>query len=306
MCEMQNEENQGKPSSSELYENQRGAHRYNSAMVTSLAEDARMTRRFAQPALEEPLPSNRLLEGKRCASPSSHRHIANSKFRYAEVLEQSQYILIETVCKLYDMVRNSQPWKLAEPQLNEHGQPVAQHIAKLLGCVPPNSEIDLPVQSVFPEDADSMEELYRELEEHERSEASSTPSLARDKELTCDETAISESQDSDIELPYYAVDCGTQGTVNLPLQTGSNDLDFEGAAAADMYGNTLFPDTPLSPFTWSRYNAGYSDLTMCLLPKVGVMQGNGMLQQRLLGPEFDSTEPYIVSGDLEGRYRRVQ
>jgi hypothetical protein len=64
MCEMQNEEDQGKPSNSELYESQRGAHGYNSAMVRSLAEDARMTRRFAQPALEEPLPSNRLLEGK--------------------------------------------------------------------------------------------------------------------------------------------------------------------------------------------------------------------------------------------------
>ncbi|KAH7200510.1 hypothetical protein DER44DRAFT_873559 [Fusarium oxysporum] len=203
-------------------------------------------------------------------------------------------------------MKKTKPWKLAEPQLNEHGQPVAQHIAKLLGCVPPNSEIDLPVQSVFPEDADSMEELYRELEEHERSEAASTPSLARDKELTCDETAISESQDSDIELPYYKVDCGTHGTVNLPLQTGRNDLDFEGAAPADMYGNALFLDTPLSPFTWTSYSAGYSDLTMRLLQKGGVMQGNGMLRQGLLGPEFDSTEPYIQSGDLEGRYRRVQ
>ncbi|KAH7186876.1 hypothetical protein BKA60DRAFT_626806 [Fusarium oxysporum] len=254
------------------------------------------------------IPCRRCKDDQKICTASARRAITfkQTPRGYAEVLEQSQYILIETVCKLYGMVRNSQPWKLAEPQLNEHGQPVAQHIAKLLGCVPPNSEIDLPVQSVFPEDADSMEELYRELEEHERSEAASTPSLARDKELTCDETAISESQDSDIELPYYAVDCGTQGTVNLPLQTGSNDLDFEGAAAADMYGNTLFPDTPLSPFTWSSYNAGYSDLTMCLLQKVGVMQGNGMLQQGLLGPEFDSTEPYILSGDLEGRYRRVQ
>ncbi|KAF4498479.1 Fluconazole resistance 1 [Fusarium agapanthi] len=165
---------------------------------------------------------------------------------YAEVLEQSQYILIETVCKLNSMVRNSQPWKLAEPQLNEHGQPVAQHIAKLLGCVPPDSEIDLPVQSVFPEDQGSIEKLYRELQEHERSEAASTPNLARGKELAGDETGISELQASDIELPYYAVDCGIHGTVNLPLQTGSNDLDYEVAAAADMYRNSLFPGTSLT------------------------------------------------------------
>jgi hypothetical protein len=207
------------------------------------------------------------------------------------------------------MVRNSQPWKLAEPQINEHGQPVAQHVAQILGCVPPNSEIDLPVQSVFPEDMDSMEELYRELEEHERSEAASTPNLARDKESACDETAISESQDSDIELPYYGADFGTQSAMNLPLQslsTGSDDLDFEGAAAADMYGNALFPDTPLSPFTWSSYNAGYNDLTMCLLQKVGAMQSNGMLQQGRLGPGFDGIEPYIMSDDMGRGYRGRQ
>ncbi|KAF5530033.1 Fluconazole resistance 1, partial [Fusarium phyllophilum] len=191
---------------------------------------------------------------------------------YAEVLEQSQYILVETVCKLYSMVRNSQPWKLAEPQRNEHGQPVAQHIAKLLGCVPPNSEIDLPVQSVFPEDGVSMEELYRELQEHERSEAASTPSLARDKELACDGTAMSESQASDVELPYCAVDCGVQGNVDLPLQIEHDGLGFEGAAVTEMYGNALLPDNSLSPCTWPSYNTGYSDLTMCLLQRIGVVQ----------------------------------
>ncbi|KAF5707187.1 C6 transcription factor [Fusarium mundagurra] len=149
---------------------------------------------------------------KDTASASARRAITfkHTPRGYAEVLEQSQYILIGTVCKLYSKVRNSQPLKLAEPQLNEHGQPVAQHIAKLLGCVPSNSEIDLLVQSVFPEDEGSMEELYRELEEHERSEAASTPSLARDKELACDEPAISESQTSDVELPYHGTDCRVQ------------------------------------------------------------------------------------------------
>ncbi|KAF5585040.1 Fluconazole resistance 1 [Fusarium pseudoanthophilum] len=181
------------------------------------------------------------------------------------------------------MISNLQAWKLAEPQLNEHGQPVAQHIAKLLGCVPRNSDIDLPVRSLFPEDADSMKELYRELEEHERSKATSTPSLVREKGFAARETTASESQDSDVELPYHALYCGTRCTVNLPLQTGSNDLDFEGAVAADMYGNAQFPDAPLSPFTWTSYDAGYSDLTMCLLQKVGVVQGNGLFPHGFLG-----------------------
>ncbi|KAF5661371.1 Fluconazole resistance 1 [Fusarium circinatum] len=200
------------------------------------------------------------------------------------------------------MVRNSQPWKLDEPQLNEHGQPVAQHIAKLLGCVPPNNEIDLPVQSVFPENESSMAKLHRELEEHERSEAASTPSLARDKELACDETAISESQASDLELPYYVVDCGIHGTVNLPLQNGSDDLDHEVAEAANMYGNALFPDTPLSPRTWSSYNAGYSDLAMCLQQMDGAMQSNSMLHQSLRS-SFGNVEPFILCNDPGIRYR---
>ncbi|KAG4283403.1 hypothetical protein FPRO06_07782 [Fusarium proliferatum] len=221
---------------------------------------------------------------------------------YAEVLEQSQYILIETIFKLYCMVRNSQPWKKAEPHLNKHGQPVAQHIAKLLGCVPPNGDIDLPVRSIFPEDVDSLEELYHELEERERSEAASTPSLARDKELTCDESAMSEPQDWDMERPYYWVDCQTQGTVDLLLQTRSNGLDFEGAIAADMYGNALFPDTPPSPLAWNSYIDGHTDTTLCPLQQVGVMQVNGMLQQGLLRPVFEGVEPYGMSIDLGMRH----
>ncbi|KAG5759211.1 hypothetical protein H9Q72_012670 [Fusarium xylarioides] len=245
------------------------------------------------------IPCRRCKDDQKICTASARKAITfkHTPRGYAEVLEQSQYILIETVCKLYSMVRNPQPWELAEPQLNEHGQPIAQHIAKLLGCVPPNSEIDLLVQSVFPEDEGSMEELYRELKEHERSEAASTPSFARDKELLCDGTATSESQALDVELPYCAVDCGVQGNVNLPLQTEQYGLDFEGAAVTEMYGDALLPDTSLSPRTWSNYNAGYSDLTMCLLQRVGVMQGNSMLHQGLLGSSFNGVEPHMGSND---------
>ncbi|KAF5585029.1 Fluconazole resistance 1 [Fusarium pseudocircinatum] len=254
------------------------------------------------------IPCRRCKDDQKICTASATRKIIFKRTPrgYAEVLEQSQYILIETVCKLYGMVRNSQPWKLAEPQTNEHGQPVAQHIAKLLGCVPPNSDIDLPVRSIFPEDLNSMEELYHELEEHERSEAASTPSLATDKELTSGETETSESQDSNIELPYGAVDCSLRGTGNLPLQAWSNDLDFEGAAAAGMYASARFPGIPLSPFTWTSYSAGYSDLTMRLLQRVGVMQGNSMLHQGLLGSDFDGVDPYIFSEDLGMGYRESE
>ncbi|KLO92849.1 zinc cluster transcription factor [Fusarium fujikuroi] len=251
------------------------------------------------------IPCRKCKDDQKICTASARRTITfkHAPRGYAEVLEQSQYILIETVFKLYGMVRNSQSWKLAEPHLNEHGQPVAQHITKLLGCVPPNSDIDLPVRSIFPEDVDSLEELYHELEEHERSEAASTPSLARGKELTCDESAMSEPQDSDMEPPYHWADCQTQGTVDLLLQTRSNGLDIEGAVAADMYGNALFSDTPPSPLARNSYIDGHSDSTMCPPQHVGVMQGNGMFQQDLLRPVFEGVEPYSMSVDLGMRYR---
>lgn len=194
------------------------------------------------------------------------------------------------------MVRDSQPWNLSEPRLNEHGQPIAQHIAQILGCLPPNSNIDLPVKSIFPEDKDSIEELYRELEEHERSGAASTPSLTKERELACDGAAISEPQDSDVQPPYCLVDLDTQGTVYLPLQARSDESNFEGAAPANLYGTALDPDTPLSPCTWSDYNAGYSDLTMCLLQRAGVMQGN-------LESGLNGVEPFMRSDNLGIKYR---
>ncbi|POR32549.1 Fluconazole resistance protein 1 [Tolypocladium paradoxum] len=86
---------------------------------------------------------------------------------YAEVLEHTQFALIATVVKLYSMVRNAQPWDLGEPELNDRGQPVIHDIAQKLGCIRPNSDIDLPVHSVFPEDEAGMAELARQLEEQQ-------------------------------------------------------------------------------------------------------------------------------------------
>ncbi|EYB21276.1 hypothetical protein FG05_08502 [Fusarium graminearum] len=87
---------------------------------------------------------------------------------YAEVLENTQFALIATVHKLYSMVRNNQSWNLGEPELNDRGQPVIHNIAQKLGCIRPNSDIDLPVHSVFPEDEAGMAELARQLEDQQK------------------------------------------------------------------------------------------------------------------------------------------
>ncbi|PFH55919.1 hypothetical protein XA68_17385 [Ophiocordyceps unilateralis] len=87
---------------------------------------------------------------------------------YAEVLENTQFALIATVHKLYAMVRSAQSWELGEPELNDRGQPVIHNIAQKLGCIRPNSDIDLPVHSVFPEDEAGMAALARQLEDQQQ------------------------------------------------------------------------------------------------------------------------------------------
>lgn len=87
---------------------------------------------------------------------------------YAEVLENSQFALVATVQKLFSMVQSRQPWVYGEPELNERGQPVVHDIASKLGCIRPTTDVDLPVQSVFPEDEADLAELARQLEERRR------------------------------------------------------------------------------------------------------------------------------------------
>ncbi|KAL2262145.1 hypothetical protein VTK26DRAFT_2345 [Humicola hyalothermophila] len=87
---------------------------------------------------------------------------------YAEVLENTQFVLVAAVHKLYSMVVNQQPWDLGEIELNDRGQPVVHNIASKLGCIRPNTDTDLP--SVFPEDEAGLAELARQLEEQQQKE----------------------------------------------------------------------------------------------------------------------------------------
>ncbi|EXK75861.1 hypothetical protein FOQG_19375 [Fusarium oxysporum f. sp. raphani 54005] len=83
---------------------------------------------------------------------------------YAEVLENTQFAFIATIHKLYSMVVNNQPWELGEPELNNHGQPIIHSIAQQLGCIRPQSDIKLPVHSVFPENEAGLPEAAPQLE----------------------------------------------------------------------------------------------------------------------------------------------
>ncbi|TVY38693.1 Fluconazole resistance protein [Lachnellula occidentalis] len=70
--------------------------------------------------------------------------------KYAEVLEDTQHILISTIHKLYARVRNGESWNLGEPELDDRGLPVVHDIAEKLGCVRPS----------FDDDTDGFAELH--------------------------------------------------------------------------------------------------------------------------------------------------
>ncbi|KAK1243816.1 hypothetical protein MKX08_001954 [Trichoderma sp. CBMAI-0020] len=75
---------------------------------------------------------------------------------YVEFLETTHLALIGTVHKLYKMIQKNQPWDLGEPELNDQGELVIHDIAKKLGCIGPNDEIELPIQYELPTTASGM------------------------------------------------------------------------------------------------------------------------------------------------------
>lgn len=166
------------------------------------------------------------------------------------------------------MVRNSQPWELGEPELNDRGQPVIHNIAQKLGCIRPNSDIDLPVHSVFPEDERGMHELARQLEEQQRLEdatgvssnnneagpvplvsSSSSSSAAAACSADTDSSSFqrassSELDHSDFEQDYRAMAFGNRGGRNAvtmsPQSFTTSNTDFElGPSPQDLDSSAM-------------------------------------------------------------------
>jgi hypothetical protein len=54
------------------------------------------------------------------------------------------------------MIQKNKSWDLGEPELNDQGELVIHDIAKKLGCIGPNDEIELPIQYELPTTASGM------------------------------------------------------------------------------------------------------------------------------------------------------
>ncbi|KAH7628649.1 hypothetical protein B0T09DRAFT_165302 [Sordaria sp. MPI-SDFR-AT-0083] len=211
---------------------------------------------------------------------------------YAEVLENTQFALIATVHKLYAMVRNGQQWDLGEPELNDRGQPVIHNIASKLGCIRPNSDMDLPVHSIFPEDEAGLAELARQLEEQQKANAANNGNNKQDGDSSrTDRASSSEADHSDFEDYRKTFNNGTALTMS-PASLSYGDFDLATATPTDSFPSqspvvppTTFPTTWLSRPTSMDFTApdNLSYLSM------------DMLNQGLYESNFGTIKPHVLS-----------
>ncbi|KAK4236740.1 hypothetical protein C8A03DRAFT_16632 [Achaetomium macrosporum] len=204
---------------------------------------------------------------------------------YAEVLENTQFVLIATVQKLYSMVRNGEPWELGEPELNDRGQPVVHNVAAKLGCLRPHSDLDLPIQTIFPEDKAGMAELARQLSEQQQKEAAgsgaSQQSAGQEVELNggsmynradrASSSAASDPEHSDLEFDtdYRKAAFGTASTLSMSPASLSYGGDFEttplSACPSDGFSPSQHqsPTVPTQPssFPWMNSRPPSMDFT---------------------------------------------
>lgn len=215
------------------------------------------------------------------------------------MLENTQFALIATVHKLYSMVRNQQKWELGEPELNDRGQPIIHNIASKLGCIRPNSDIDLPVHSVFPEDEAGLAELARQLEEqqHERDTHSGTKQDT-EADARTDSASSSELDHSDFEHDYRkAAFAGNQQVTMSPQSLTYNEFEANSAVSSETFSSQS-PSVPASYDSWlSRPTS--MDFSQRLLPADPYLAMNTMnmdlLNQGLLESSFGTIKPHVLS-----------
>jgi hypothetical protein len=217
---------------------------------------------------------------------------------YAEVLENTQFALIATVHKLYSMVRNQQQWDLGEPELNDRGQPIIHNIASKLGCIRPNSDIDLPVHSVFPEDEAGLAELARQLEK-QQDEREAHSGIKQEMDARTDRASSSELDHSEVEHDYRkTVLTGRAQQVTLSPQSMTyNDFEVNSAVSSDAFSSQS-PSIPASYDSWlSRPTS--MDFSQRLLPADPYLAMSTMnmdlLNQGLLESNFGTIKPHVLS-----------
>lgn len=202
------------------------------------------------------------------------------------------------------MVRSSQPWDLGEPDLNDRGQPVVHNIAQKLGCIRPNSDIDLPVHSVFPEDEAGMSELARQLEEQQPLEHEDAREV-RDAESgmygRADRASSSELDHSDLEHDYRRLAFGSHNALSLSPQSFASGSDFEfSSTPVDADPSAMFTSQSsslpnFSATNWPMHKTQTNPMAMQFTQQPNALQNLAMLNQGMLDNDFGTIKPDYLS-----------
>ncbi|KAH7465313.1 hypothetical protein FOMA001_g17228 [Fusarium oxysporum f. sp. matthiolae] len=228
------------------------------------------------------------------ASVRKKRGYKKLPLEYAAVFQNTQLILIATIHKLYSMVRNSQPWELGEPDLNDRGLPVVHNIAQKLDCIRPNSDIDLPWYVVFPEDEAGMVKLALQLEEKQKEKEPQKEVKDADSSV-CHQTELASSSELDhtnFECDYLKAAFGNNNAMTLSAQifTGSSSDVTLGFSPPEIGASDMFRSQSSSisnlPSWPMATEPRPSDLTLQSLQQPGLTGRLDMLNQDLV--ESDS------------------
>ncbi|KAK7997765.1 Alpha/Beta hydrolase protein [Apiospora arundinis] len=226
---------------------------------------------------------------------------------YAEVLENTQFALSATVHKLYAMVRSSQQWDLGEPEFNDRGQPVIHDIAAKLGCIRLNADADLPPHSVFPEDEAGLAKLAAELEvQQSERESQASVEVKSEAGSTCNHTdgaSSSELDHSDFEQDDRKVlisGCNNVQTLSPKSFTSYDDFDQNTVLTTDIdSAPAMFPvQPPLGPTShqsWNIEGSASMDMAPQYIQNMDVDMAETMLNQGLVGSEFGTIKPHMIS-----------
>ncbi|RFU76779.1 c6 transcription factor [Trichoderma arundinaceum] len=225
---------------------------------------------------------------------------------YVDFLETTHLALIGSVHKLYSMIQKNQPWDLGAPELNDQGELVIHDIAKKLGCIGPNGEIELPIQYELPstpagmarlaahperqqyqdEDEDTEHNEYKEVDSHmknhtdEPSPSSSEPLPSIETELDYRKEAFSGYNNSITHSPQslYSIDDSEQNYSGSEYTNSCVTSSPYVSSIADYSSSSL-----------SQLGAAPNDLTL-FLQQYGQTPDMGTMNWELGESGYDGTK----------------
>ncbi|KAL5584097.1 hypothetical protein FOVSG1_015448 [Fusarium oxysporum f. sp. vasinfectum] len=218
---------------------------------------------------------------------------------YAEVLENTQSVLVMTIHKLYFKVRNNQSWDLGEPELDHYGQPVIHSLAQKLGCIQPNNKIDLSEYSLSPEDEVGMDESAQQLKDQQNEQKPRKEPMGDENSSMWNRTeraSPSKLYHSNVEHDYQVAAFSYINTIDLSPQNFISSAGFNfPSLPPEVDSSTLLPFPAMSNFaTWQMAKPQPTDLNPTFFQqRNGMMTNMDLLNQGHVEFEVDTIKPHV-------------